>query len=218
MPDLREDAELIGQQADRCRDILHSMGQAGKDDLHMRSAPLSAVLREAAAPHSDRGKTVLFDTIAHAGSDAMMPNVLRKPEIIHGLRNLIQNAVDFSIERVWVDSSWTRDHISVRISDDGDGFPLHLIGRIGDPFMRHRRDDDRARRTEYVGMGLGLFIAKTLLERTGAKLRFFNGSDPFLSDDERPLRCGAIVEVIWPREFIEARDSGPLGENRIIDT
>ncbi|MCU9848056.1 ActS/PrrB/RegB family redox-sensitive histidine kinase [Defluviimonas sp. WL0024] len=217
-PELRSDAELIRQQADRCRDILRSMGRAGKDDLHLRSAPLAAVLREAAEPHLGRGKTLAFDIGDDPQADPHQPVIARRPEIIHGLRNLIQNAVDFARERVWVDASWTDQTVTVRIADDGDGFPPHLIGRIGDPFMRHRRDEIRAQRPEYDGMGLGLFIAKTLLERTGARLRFANGADPFLSEDERPARSGAVIEVTWPRSRIEAARSGGLGENRRIDT
>ncbi|SDO77339.1 two-component system, sensor histidine kinase RegB [Lutimaribacter pacificus] len=208
-PDLAEDARLIRDQADRCRDILRSMGRAGKDDLHLRQAPLSAVLEEAAEPHRDRGKTLHFDFRPADGADAAQPAILRRPEIIHGLRNLIQNAVDFARDRVWIEAEWDDSRIGVRIMDDGRGFPQHLLGRIGDPFMRRRRTpEDHSQRPEYEGMGLGLFIAKTLLERTGAELSFANGHDPFLAPSEHPERCGAIIEVVWPRDRIDLRASG----------
>ena len=77
-----------------------------------------------------------------------------------------------------------------------------------------------SQRKGYEGMGLGLFIAKTLLERTGAKGAFANGTDPFLTNEERGDRSGAIVDVTWPREAVvmEATDvMGPLGENQLID-
>lgn len=212
-PDLKDDAILIREQADRCRDILHSMGRAGKDDLHLRSAPLSAVVREAAEPHSGRGKTLNFTPDILSSDLRTQPMILRRPEIIHGLRNLVQNAVDFARKQIWIDLSWTDNHVSVRITDDGAGFPPHLIGRIGDPFVRHRREDERDPRPGYQGMGLGLFIAKTLLERTGATLRFMNGADPFLAEHERPERSGAVIEVSWPRPLVEATPSDPLGEN-----
>lgn len=214
-PDLADDARLIREQADRCREILRSMGRAGKDDLHMRAAPLSAVLHEAAEPHEARGRTLVFHPADVAG-DGDQPVILRQPEIIHGLRNLIQNAVDFARDCVWVDAEWTPARIVVRIADDGPGYPPQLLGRIGDPFMRRRRDDGQAVRKGYDGMGLGLFIAKTLLERTGAEVSFANGADPFLSEDERPQRCGAIVEVSWPRRRIEAPRQQPLGSNQPI--
>jgi two-component system, sensor histidine kinase RegB len=204
-PELLEDARLIASQADRCRDILQSMGRVGKDDLHMRQAPLETLVREAAEPHVGRGKTVEFHVLAGPGANARQPNVLRRPEVIHGLRNLVQNAVDFARSTVWVDCEWTETRIVIRISDDGDGFPPQVIGRIGDPFVRARRQDqDLSLRPQYEGMGLGLFIAKTLLERTGAELSFANASDAFLSPSESPVRSGAVVEAIWPLERLVA--------------
>ena len=101
----------------------------------------------------------------------------------------------------------------MRILDDGRGYPTHLIGRIGEPFVRKRRSDaDRRARPEYEGMGLGLFIAKTLLERSGAEVSFANGSDPATPAIDRPEKCGAIVEVVWPRQSIETSRS-VTGEN-----
>jgi len=222
-PDLREDAALIRQQADRCRDILRDMGRAGKDDLHLRQAPISTVIHEAAEPHMHRGKTIHFEEGPGVGGSLQQPSILRQPEIIHGLRNLIQNAVDFSRANVWVEAMWTQDSISIRILDDGRGYPPHLIGRIGDPFVRRRRtESERKARPEYEGMGLGLFIAKTLLERSGASLSFANGSAQSLSADNRTQsdRRGAIVEVIWPRATIDAQlgeNAVPMGVNRPIE-
>lgn len=218
MPDLREDAELIREQADRCRDILRSMGRAGKDDLHMRQAPLIEVIREAAEPHQDRGKEILIEDGPGPGAQNAQPEILRRPEIIHGLRNLVQNAVDFAGSTVWVEAQWTDDTISIRIVDDGRGFPPHLIGRIGDPLMRRRRSEsDKKARPEYDGMGLGLFIAKTLLERTGAELSFANASDPYQANASAGARKGAIVEVVWPRALIVPAQKEPgelIGENQ----
>ncbi len=216
-PALLEDAKLIRDQADRCRDILRGMGRAGKDDLHLRSAPLESVLREAAEPHVGRGKDLHFTVYPGPGGSERQPVILRRPEVIHGLRNLIQNAVDFAAGNVWIDGEWTERLVTVRIVDDGAGYPPQVIGRIGDPFVRSRRSaQDLAKRPEYEGMGLGLFIAKTLLERTGAELSFANASDPFLSPDERPERCGAIVELVWQAEDIVAPEGGAVGSNTPI--
>ncbi len=203
-PELKEDAALIREQADRCRDILRDMGRAGKDDLHLRQAPLSTVIHESAEPHINRGKEVHFAEGPVLDGDVQQPSILRKPEIIHGLRNLIQNAVDFARDTVWVEAEWTSELITVCIMDDGRGYPSHIIGRIGDPFMRRRRAD-RSSRPEYEGMGLGLFIAKTLLERSGAQLYFANGSDPYQNLTDQPERRGAIVKVVWPRKLIDAQ-------------
>jgi two-component system, sensor histidine kinase RegB len=217
-PDLLDDAKLIRDQADRCRDILRDMGRVGKDDLHLRQAPLAAALREAAEPHMSRGKTVLFQVAPSEGSSDRQPTILRRPEIIHGLRNLIQNAVDFSRSTVWVEAEWTDRTITVRIIDDGEGFPLNVIGRIGDPFVRARRTDATpSKRPEYEGMGLGLFIAKTLLERSGAELTFANATDPFLTPEERPERCGAVVEAVWAMTDLSAPANLSHGANQRIE-
>lgn len=214
-PDLLEDVKLIRDQADRCRDILRSMGKAGKDDLHMRQAPLSAVLREAAEPHLMRGKKVHLAASPSTGGSKTEPEILRRPEIIHGLRNFVQNAVDFARSQVWVDAIWGPDNLTVRIIDDGEGFPAHVLGRIGDPFLRARREETTSfDRPGYEGMGLGLFIAKTLLERTGAELSFANAADPFLTPEERSDRSGAIIEVIWPLSVVAADKGQALGENQ----
>ncbi len=205
-PDLKEDAALIREQADRCRDILRDMGRAGKDDLHLRQAPLSTVIHEAAEPHVNRGKAVHFEEGPTEDGDVQQPSILRKPEIIHGLRNLIQNAVDFAQANVWVEAEWTSNWIKVSIIDDGRGYPSHILGRIGDPFMRRRRSEtEKSARPEYEGMGLGLFIAKTLLERSGAELKFANGSDPYQTLQTKTDRRGAIVQVQWPRNLIDAQ-------------
>ncbi|MEZ5753443.1 MAG: ActS/PrrB/RegB family redox-sensitive histidine kinase [Paracoccaceae bacterium] len=214
-PQLLEDATLIRDQADRCRDILRGMGRAGKDDLHLRQAPLASLLREAAEPHMGRGKQVEFTLSPGPGGSDRQPTVLRRPEVIHGLRNLIQNAVDFARTTVWVDGEWTDRRITIRIVDDGEGYPPQVIGRIGDPFVRSRRSaQDLDKRPEYEGMGLGLFIAKTLLERTGAELSFANASDPFLTPEERPDRCGAIVELVWEARDLLAPEAAELGANQ----
>ncbi len=220
--ELAEDARLIREQADRCRDILRDMGRAGKDDLHMRSALFSVVVREAAEPHVDRGVEVNFQFGPRRGQDLFQPVVFRRPEIIHGIRNLVQNAVDFANEDIWIEGDWTEGEIRLRLTDDGDGFPPDLIGHLGDPFLKRRTS---ARQTEkrpgYEGMGLGLFIAKTLLERSGARLSFRNAKDPFLLEEESGKKRGAMVEVIWPTNKIQLDHEaakGPLGLNQKIYT
>lgn len=219
LPELQEDARLIRDQADRCRDILRDMGRAGKDDLHLRQAPLSAVLREAAEPHLSRGKRVEFAFGPAQDGEVEQPSIVRRPEVIHGLRNLVQNAVDFARSAVWVEGEWTARRIIVRITDDGDGFPPGVIGRIGDPFVRARRNEpDTGTRPGYEGMGLGLFIAKTLLERSGAELSFANATDPFLAPKERPERSGAVVEAVWDTaDLVAPPVHGGLGENTRIE-
>lgn len=214
-PDLAEDTRILCEQADRCRDILRSMGRAGKDDTHLRRAPLEAVLREAAEPHLDRGKQVHFEVAPGPGGAPEHPLILRRPEIIHGLRNLIQNAVDFAASEVRVQADWTDQHLRIRILDDGAGFPPQIIGYLGEPFLRRRRNPDRAaQRPGYDGMGLGLFIAKTLLERSGAQMRFANpDGKPGTTPAALP---GALVTLDWPLSRILADRDAALGPNQPV--
>lgn len=209
-PELREDAELIRDQADRCRDILQSMGRAGKDDPHLHSAPLETLIREAAEPHTARGKTLHFDIGPRPGAGSVQLQVLRRPEVIHGLRNLVQNAVDFARAEVRITGTWDSDVVVITISDDGPGYAPQVLARIGDPFMRQRgASPGSEKRPEYEGMGLGLFIAKTLLERSGATLDFANAA-------AGPETGGAVVTLRWDRTRIEAPDTSALGPNTPI--
>jgi len=192
--DLAEDALTLTQSADRCRDIMRSMGRAGKDDLQLHAAPLQTVLEEAAEPHAGRGIAVAIH-LADAGD---MPVIRRDPGLIHGLRNIIQNAVDFAETRVAVEAAWTADRLTVIVEDDGPGFPTPTLGQLADPFPVSRRND---RRPGYEGMGLGLFIARALLEGTGARIRFDNGA------------AGAKVTIRWPMDRIRADDRAALRQN-----
>ncbi len=220
--ELAEDVSLINSQVDRCRDILRDMGRHGKDDTHIKVVPLLSLIQEATEPHGDRGKTIILRTSEWQSSitDELklgyQPNVFRRSEIIHGIRNLIQNAVDFAQSKVFIDVFWDDIEITINIIDDGSGFPSDMIGRLGDPFIRvkalTRKPNIEGRK--YEGMGLGLFIAKTLLERTGARLLFSNGSKTNKNDgsdranhNNLPL-FGANVEVKWPKNMIVVDVSG----------
>lgn len=221
-PDLHDDALLIRAQADRCSEILRSMGPSGKDDEMVRFGPLTALVEEAAGPHADRGIRIItrVEGALPEDADVEQPVVARRPEIIQGLRNLVQNAVDFARTTVWIDLDWTITDLRVVVGDDGPGYPPELLGRIGDPFLRGKPRGAKDR-PGYESMGLGLFIAKTLLERTGARLSFGNGS-------ERPSRTriagppefsrpsGAVASVTWPRSRIDNTAHGarqPLAAN-----
>lgn len=214
--DLIEDIRLIGEQADRCRDILRSMGRTGKDDQMLRRTPLEGIVLEAAEPHTNRGKKINICVSPDTAYPKRQPVIERRPEILHGLRNLIQNAVDFAESSVEIEIYWDAATIGLRISDDGPGYPPSLIGRIGDPFVRKRKsEENRSERPGYEGMGLGLFIAKTLLERSGARLEFSNGNKRAKGSQQ----VGAIILVEWRRDAVEPvldRAQGPLGDNPLI--
>ena len=216
--ELMDDAILIREQVERCKIILDSMGRNGKDDLLVKNVPIINLIEEAAEPHLNRNKTINLSSTSDNNNKIKVPSINRKPEIVHGLRNLIQNAVDFSNTEVWIDTVWDEHEIKVLISDDGDGYPTDILSRIGDPFIK-RRDalTSKQKRPEYEGMGLGLFIAKTLLERSGANIEFSNGYDIKAMSPHNFQSRGAVAKVTWVRQIIEDKTKNTtiaLGENQ----
>jgi len=197
------DAELLLSQSERCRTILADL--AHHRDAETASPyerlPFSALVEAAGEPHLSPEIAVLYAVEASRGPDGKPleePLVRRSPEIIHGLGNLIQNAINFAQQEVEVTTSWTADKVSVDIADDGPGFPQSVLARIGEPYISARQLG--ASYHAQVGaqhMGLGIFIAQTLLERTGAQLTYDNLSDG-----------GAHIGIEWRRQRLDAIEPG----------
>lgn len=186
-----DDVRLLREQATRCRDILAKLNELQAGGPPFDRMPLSALIEEVAAPHRHFG--VAIDVILPA-ERANMPVCARNPAILYGLGNLAENAVDFASERVVVDAQWDDSGVTVTISDDGKGFASDILARIGEPYVTSRPRDPKDADSEHAGLGLGLFIAKTLLERSGATLSFENRLAP---------AHGALVNVRWPRADFE---------------
>jgi len=192
--DLADDVELIIQQAARCRAILAKLRNLGSDGGDpFAQVPLTDLLAEVARPNESRGKAVLFYYEQATGPE---PVFQRSVGLLYGLGNLIENATDFARQTVRIEASWDQAAISVSITDDGPGFAPELIARLGEPYLTSRpRDPQGADAHKPGGLGLGIFIAKTLLERTGARLAFQNISP----------NGHAQVRIVWPREAIEPK-------------
>ncbi|HEY6702920.1 MAG TPA: ActS/PrrB/RegB family redox-sensitive histidine kinase [Xanthobacteraceae bacterium] len=190
-----EDVRLLNEQAKRCRAILSKLTELSSGDPFDRMK-LSTLIEEVVAPHRNFG--VAIDVALAAGGTAE-PIGGRNPAILYGLGNLLENAVDFAHERVEVAAAWSGQEVAVTITDDGPGFAPEIMERIGEPYVTSRRRerqsaDGDASGHEASGLGLGFFIAKTLLERSGATLDFENRSFP-----DR----GAVVRVHWQRSDFE---------------
>lgn len=177
----KADLDLIVEQTTRCRDILAELRQnrtAGDSDHFTYMRP-EALLHEAGAPHESRGVQVDYNSI---GADPV--NIRRTPELIHALRNVIENAVGFAARKVSINVVWSEDALDVGIRDDGPGFDTQILKRLGEPYVTTRQPTPG----KDGGLGLGLFIAKTLLERSGAQVSFSNSTPR-----------GASVKIHWPR-------------------
>ncbi len=173
------------------RDILAKLTELSSSGEPFDRTPLTALIEEVVAPHRNFGVTIDVTTPKDRSSE---PVGARNPAILYGLGNLLENAVDFAHDRVAVDALWSEDFVQVTISDDGPGFAPEILARIGEPYVtsRHRQPNDTA--DEPAGLGLGFFIAKTLLERSGATLSFEN---------RPPAQRGAIVRLRWSRTDFE---------------
>jgi two-component system, sensor histidine kinase RegB len=193
-----DDVRLLREQAQRCRGILAKLTQLSSSDEPFDRMPLSALIEEIVAPHRDFGVAI---KVALAPRDASEPVGRRNPVILYGLGNLLENAVDFARERVEVTAQWSAEEIGLTIEDDGPGFAPEIMDRIGEPYVTGRRHLRHSVDVEAGGLGLGLFIAKTLLERSGAKLVFANRAAP---------AQGASVRVRWARADFEESQAPPL--------
>jgi two-component system sensor histidine kinase RegB len=194
---LREDIVLLQTQAARCREILSELTKGGGQDGddYFAHIPLSHLIEEVIGPLRTPGVTINVGLQNEASSSATAaePVVPRNPGLIHGLCNLVENAVDFADECVTIDAYYDQEKVRLRILDDGPGFLPNVIGHMGEPYVTSR---PRGHGTgEGAGMGLGFFIAKTFLERSGGSIRVAN---------RLPPASGALVEIIWPRRRLEA--------------
>jgi two-component system sensor histidine kinase RegB len=195
-----EDALLLLSQSERCRTILADLARQrdGESGSPFTRLPFSALVEAAGEPYRIDGIAITYATAAGRDAEAQRveePLVARSPEIMHGLGNLIQNAAQFAGRAVDVTTSWSEDTVAVDIVDDGPGFPQQVLARIGEPYISGRSDA-----TDH--MGLGIFIAQSLLERTGARVSFANLPDG-----------GAQGVVEWRRATLEGMESKvPLRE------
>ena len=191
-----EDVHLLREQAQRCRDILGKLTELDASGAPFDQMKLSTLLDEVVAPH--RNFDIEIDIVLPA-NDADEPVSTRNPAILYGLGNLIENAVDFAKSRVEVAARWSEQEVVVTISDDGPGFPPDVKEHLGEPYVTSRSHRPAPVDREPTGLGLGFFIAKTLLERSGATLALANHTPP---------GTGAVVRVRWSRSDFE-RPLGP---------
>lgn len=195
---IREDIALLKVQALRCREILQKLTRhpSEEDPMHARVS-VRDMLEEAAAPYfSDKIAINIAAAPAETAGDVRrQAEVERRPGVIYGLGNIIENATEFAKSRVDVTAAWGSSGLVVTIADDGPGFPAEIMDNIGEPYVTTRpaETEDGVLDEDSTGLGLGFFIAKTLLERSGATVGLANRTRG---------GAGAVVTVSWPRAVI----------------
>jgi two-component system sensor histidine kinase RegB len=192
-----DDVRLLREQSQRCRDILAKLSELSTGEPFDR-VPLPALIEEVVAPHRNFG--IAIDVAMQHDAP---PMGARNPAILYGLGNLLENAVDFAQARVEVTTDWSDEDVAVTISDDGPGFAPTVMDRIGEPYVRSSKRRRMNAGGETTGLGLGFFIAKTLLERSGASIDFENRTFP-----DR----GAVIRVHWARSDFERLPGPPVLE------
>ena len=189
---MRDDANLMVEQARRCRDILRRLAEEPErpDALHERMS-LMQFVREIVEPYA-KASDVRVEAVVTGPPDVIAPDLWRRPEILHAISTMVENAFDFARGEILLTARFDLETVSVEVRDDGPGFSPPILARLGEPYVTSRPGAEGSR-TGHVGMGLGVFIAKTLLERSGARVAFANGASR-----------GAIVTARWPRSRLEA--------------
>jgi two-component system sensor histidine kinase RegB len=188
---VRDDARLLLSQTDRCREILRRLTEApeAEDAVHARMS-LVQLLNEVIEPHT--GAPVRVEAVVTGAPGAAAPYVRRMPEVLRAMTSLVDNAVDFAASDVLITARFDQETVAIEVRDDGPGFAPDVLGKLGQPYVTSRPSGENSR-SHHSGMGLGFFIAKTLLERTGATVEFKNGKSG-----------GAVVAARWRREQVEA--------------
>jgi two-component system, sensor histidine kinase RegB len=191
---LKEDAMLLVSQAERCREILKRLtDEPDTEDLMHARLGLTQFLNEVIEPHLESGVRVEAVVSGPPGEPA--PEIRRIPEMLHAMTSFVENAVDFAASEVLVRARFDETSLVIEVRDDGPGFSPDVLLKLGQPYVTSRPGGEGSR-TGHIGMGLGFFIAKTLLERTGAVVVFHNARGG-----------GALVSARWPREVLEAPPS-----------
>jgi two-component system sensor histidine kinase RegB len=186
-----EDVRILRDQAMRCREILGKLAERPTPDEPFEHMSLSALIEDVVAPHRGAGIEI---AVTNNGNGSPEPVGGRNPAILYGLGNLVENAVDFAAKRVDLVVDWSPVIVRVTIRDDGPGFAPEILARLGEPYVRGRRPQRMPAASDEPGLGLGFFIAKTLLERSGARISMNNSA---------PDARGAVVQVEWDRNTFE---------------
>jgi len=199
--EIAADLELISAQAERCRAILTKLTRSPEEsDALLKTLLLSDLVQEASEPFQFGDIRIHVDSqelIKEGRKGSTEPVSNRNPGVLYGLGNLIENAVDYAEENVSVTASWTEGEVFIVLADDGPGFQPEILDTLGEPFITTRSAQKVPMElSDGSGLGLGFFIAKTLLERSGATLTLANRIRP---------EHGAVIRITWPREKFEAK-------------
>ena len=180
--DIVQDIELLSSQVERCNEILKrlSLNPNEEDDFIDEDLSMKDYLKEIILSFKETGKK---NFVLNTDQDLNSKKITKSIEIVYGLRNFIGNANKFSKSKIFINLESNNEFTIVTIEDDGDGFPNDILSKIGEPYLRSIRTSNK----EKMGLGLGLFIGKTLLEKNFATINCQNSQ----------TRSGAEIKIKW---------------------
>jgi len=180
--DVRQDIELLSSQVQRCNEILKrlSLNPNEEDDFIDEDLSMRDYLKEIIFSFKETSKK---NFVLNLDQDLNSKKITKSIEIVYGLRNFIGNANKFCKSKIFITLKTDNIFTEVTIEDDGDGYPGDILSKIGEPYLRSIKSSNK----EKSGLGLGLFIGKTLLEKNFATINCQNSQ----------TRTGAEVIIKW---------------------
>ena len=180
--DVEKDIELLTSQVDRCNEILKrlSLNANEEDDFIDEDLSVKDYLDEIITSFeniSDKNFVFNFD------QNSNHQKIIKSIEIIYGLRNFIGNANKFAKKNIFITLKSDSEFTEITVEDDGPGYPSDILPKIGEPYLKTFNFDQKSR----AGLGLGIFIGKTLLEKNFANVNCRNSK----------TRSGAEVIIKW---------------------
>ena len=180
--ELKKDVELLLSQVDRCNVILKklSLNPVVEDDFIDKDITLHNYVKEIVNSFEEiSDKNFIINTEQNYNSFEISKLI----EVVYGIRNFIGNANKFAKKNIYISITSDSENSSLSIEDDGSGFPKDILTKIGDPYIKSLQSKNKSR----AGLGLGIFIGKTLLEKNKAKLLIRNSE----------TRGGAEIKIEW---------------------
>ncbi len=180
--DVEKDINLLSSQVERCNEILKklSLNPDEEDDFIDKDISIKDYLNEILNSFKEiSNKKFIFNF----DQDSNSKKIVKSIEIVYGLRNFIGNANKFSDDNVFINLKSDSEFTEISIEDDGPGYPKDILSKIGEPYLKSNNPQDKSK----TGLGLGLFIGKTLLEKNFASVICRNSK----------TRSGAEVIIKW---------------------
>ena len=180
--DVEKDIELLESQVERCNEILKrlTLNPVEEDDFIDKDISIRDYLSEIVTSFKEISKK---EFIFNFDQDSNSKKITKSIEIVYGLRNFIGNANKFAKSKIFINLKSDSEITEIIIEDDGSGYPKDILSKIGEPYLKSNDSNNKSKE----GLGLGLFIGKSLLEKNFANISCRNSK----------TRSGAEVIVKW---------------------